>query len=145
MNTKESTQDVYVENPEWEKTTGAHRLQLSLYENSTIRGSEATTSSSVSSPGGGYNRVSLCISLSLCTAVIHIQQYDNNSTLITHKVIALSHIYTNITFRLFTNMSSLPVLTGSVRSGFRISSSSHWVHPIRFLDLFRFSPGPLHS
>ena len=55
--TEETTQDVYVENPNKEKTTGAHRLQLSLYEKGGTTGdSEATTSSSISSPTSSYNR-----------------------------------------------------------------------------------------
>ena len=50
-----------------------------------------------------------------------------------------------LTQNIFTNLSSLPVLTGSIRFDFWISSGSHRAYPIWFSYLFRFSPGPLYS
>ena len=62
---QESTRDVNVENPEREKPREPTDSKLSLCQKNTTGGIEATTSCSLSSPGGGYNRESLCISLSL--------------------------------------------------------------------------------
>ena len=86
--TIESTHDVYVENPNREKPQEPTDSELSLYEKGTIRDSEATTSSSVSSLGGGYNRVSLCVSLSLS---LTLTLYTIVTTSITH--ISKSYLY----------------------------------------------------
>ena len=91
VHTKESTQDVYVENPEWEKprepTDSNYHYEEKRPRALYLRQAAVTTE---------YRSVSLFHSL-----------YQYTTTLITHKVIALSHIYTYMTLGLFTNIASM--------------------------------------
>ena len=89
------------------KTTGAHRLQTVHYViRGTMRNSEAMTSSSITSPTGGYKRcnnlyLELSLSLSLYMQTLNTQN-DNN-----YNYVCPSYIYTYITFRWFTNIASI--------------------------------------
>ena len=131
------TQDVYVENPNREKPREPTDSKLSLYKKGKIRDSEAMTSSSVSSPTGGYNKVSLCIShtlslpLSLCYNMNNNIQSDcPKSYLYLYKLRAIYKYSLNrLTRNIFTDMSL-----------FRVSPGL-----LQFPNLFRFSPGPLYS
>ena len=112
---------------------------------------EATTSCYQSSPtSGGYNReyslyrFLLCLSLSLtrsvslahtlCTVVTHSYTYinhnNNNHTLPLHNMFALSHIYSDMTIRLFTNIAPM----GSQKHIYKYVPASGK----------RFSSGPRH-
>ena len=118
----------------------------------TIRDSEATTSSFISSHSGGYNRVLLSLSLSLPLSLYN--SYNNMTTTQTHshphtKVIALSHIYNYMNLGLFTNIASMGLFKtySQICLLFQFSPAPFRFSPglLRFLDLFRFSPSSLYS
>ena len=77
---------------------------------------EATTSCTSTSPHGGYNRgndlyvsLSLSLSLSCCHSLYSYALYTNlKSATTTTFMFSLSHIYTYMTFGLFTHVS-LPI------------------------------------
>ena len=58
-------------------------------------------------------------------------------------MIALSHIYTHMTFRLFTNIASMGLLKTYLQICLIFRFSPGPSDPVS--DLFRFSPGPLRS
>ena len=96
---EESALDVNMENPNLGKTTAALRLQNLTIAGLQQWGTKATTSCSLASPLGGYNRdnnLFLSISLSLHSYSLHL-------------IIkfALGHIYTNMTFGLYTNIAQV--------------------------------------
>ena len=95
----------------WGKTTTAHKLQKI-----TMRGiqrgenTEATTSCTPSSPHGGYNggnNLFLSHTHTLTLLLYTGSRYSHNTTIMFHTstVFALSHIYTHMTFKLFTHMA----------------------------------------
>ena len=47
------------------------------------------------------------LSILLCTAVTPITLYNKNNNSTTQKVFALGHIYTNMTFKVFTNVAPM--------------------------------------
>ena len=111
-------------------------------------GTEATTSCSHSSPGGGYNRESLCVShslslsfslslslsLSLCVTLC-IAVTPNNS-IHHHTLFALGYIYTNMTFGLFTN-----IVTNRLTETYFHLCRLHLVRGSQWACVIRFSPG----
>ena len=148
---EESALDVNVENPNMGKTTTTLRLQNITISRLQQWGTEATTSCSLASPPSGYNKGNnLFLSLSLfsvCSCALNYRHNDNhtiNYTSLTIKF-ALGHIYTSMTFGLFTNMAPMgslehiyiyvpssgerfspglqhPVLTGSSVAGYSTST-----------------------
>ena len=110
---RENTHDVNVENPNVGKTTAAHRLEKITMREEYNDGesTEATTSCTPSSPHGGYNEATTSSSLSLSHTHTHthsrytVTHYTTNTTTINTLVFDLSHIYTHMTFGLFTHMA----------------------------------------
>ena len=107
-----------MENSKREKPRDPTHSKLSLCQESIQQGSiEATTSRSLPSSDGGYNKESLCISLTLshslsillCTIVTLITLYNKNNNT-TQKVFALGHIYANMSFEVFTNVAPMGAL-----------------------------------
>ena len=85
---------------------------MTIRERCTIGDLEAMTSSSMSSRTSGYNREyflffshTLYHSYALCTTMA-----TTKTTLSIYQVIALSHIYTNTTLGLFTNIAIIGAL-----------------------------------
>ena len=98
-----------VENPEREKPRESTDSKLSLYHNDyNSELTEATTSCSRSSPQAAVTTeatTSSSLSLSLYTVTRYNLAQTRMTT--TPNKFALSHIYTNMTFRLFTNIASM--------------------------------------
>ena len=99
-----------MENPNAGKTTAVHRLQTITILQYTIdehRGNDLLFT--VFATGGGYNTdtnsSSLSLSLSLYTVALSSLAPTRMTT--TFSKFALSHIYTNMTFRLFTNIAPM--------------------------------------
>ena len=116
-------------------------------QNITISGlqqwsTEATTSCSLASPPGGYNRGNnLFLSLSILCIQLRSELYRNNNNDTTNSTLytiqfALGRIYTNMNFKLFTNIALVgslehiyiyvPSIRGEVLTGSATSSSSHF-------------------
>ena len=104
---EQSTQNVNVENQNMGKTTTVHGLQDVTMRGLQRLGTETTISCSLASPAGGYNRGNdLSISLSLYTVTLYINIRNTTSTTHSHNnKVSLSHIYTNMTFGIFTNIA----------------------------------------
>ena len=115
------------------KTTAAHGLQSITMRGIQRWGTETTISCSLASPTGGYNRgndLFLSHTHTLCT------QLHSISTLhITYNKFALSHIYTNMTFGLFTKYGPSGLSgTYSHICPFHWRRGSHWACNIRFFS-----------
>ena len=124
---RKNTQEVNVENPKLgEKTTAAHRLQtITMWECTTVSSLRQRPRAHKSSPQVAVTieaTTSFSLSLSLCTVThSHFLHQQEKSQRPTHsKRLALSHIYTNMTFRLFTNIATM----GSQKHIYEYVSSS---------------------
>ena len=133
-------------------TTAVHGLQDVTMRGLQRLGTETTISCSLASPAGGYNRGNdLSISLSLYTVTLYINIRNTTSTTHSHNnKVSLSHIYTNMTFGLFSHIAPggslehIHIFVPSSRSG-RLPPGlqSSGSRPIR-RDLFP-NKLPLHS
>ena len=86
-----------------EKTTAAHKLQkIPMREDYNDGSTEATTSCTSILPRGGYNGGN---DLSLSHSLYTVMLCTHNNATTTPNVFAPSHIYTHMTFRLFTHMA----------------------------------------
>ena len=122
------------------KTTAAHRLQNITMRGLQRWGTETTISCSLASPTGGYNRgndLFLSHTLSNCTQLRSLTNIHNSTTTTNFNKFALSHIYTNMTFGLFTHIApglSLEHIhicvpsnrSGRLLPGLQSSGSSHF-------------------
>ena len=106
---REGTQNVNVENPIVGKTTAAHRLQkITMREE--LRDMEAQRQRPLF-PLLRHTAVTIeeTTSFSLSLSLYTVTLYSHNTTSTTmfnlHNRVALSHIYTHMTFRLFTHIA----------------------------------------
>ena len=136
-NVGEGTQNVNVENPNMGKTTGAHRLQDITMRGIQRWGTETTISCYLFFANRRLQQRQrpLSLSLSRCTQLRSLTNIRN--TTLQHSIkFALSHIYTNMTFGLFTHIAPggslehIHICVPSSRSGrlppgLQSSGSSH--------------------
>ena len=134
-----------VENPNMGKTTAAHGLQNITMRGLQRWGTKTMISCSLASLTGGYNRgndLFLSLTLSNSTQLHSVTNIHNFTT--TYHSFALSHIYTHMTFGLFTHIAPggslehIHICVPSSRLPLGLQSSGS--RPIR-RDLFPNSKG----
>ena len=146
----------YVENPNVGKTTAVHRLQtitmiVNVCTTVKLRGNDLELT--IFATGGGNTQRQRPLTLSLSIALftlaptrvaIHNEQHYCSS----NKQFALGHIYTNMTFGLFTNIASTALGNIFTNMSPHPVSTSHRARIfIRFRNrvlFIRSLPGILH-